>query len=281
LDINHYIETGVLDNYVLGSISERDKRAVECLSKIYPEINEELRKIQRSIEAFAKAGAVQPPKGLKTKILKEIESIAFLPNHVQDNENSNITSLKVTYKKEKTPKIYQFWSIAASIFLVGFIAWNIMLNNQVESNKNNYITAIANNKSLQSKLEVVSEQEQNQATINTVLASSTTQKIKLSGTANSPNAEVNIFWDTASKKVLLKTESLPVAMDNQQYQLWAIVDGKPMDMGTLPYENSSNKIQIMSKTVANAQAFAITLEKKGGSAEPTLTAMYVVGNVKS
>ena len=115
MDINHYIETGVLDNYVLGSISERDKRAVECLSKIYPEINEELRKIQRSIEAFAKAGAVQPPKGLKTKILKEIESIAFLPNHVQDNENSNITSLKVTYKKEKTPKIYQFWSITELI----------------------------------------------------------------------------------------------------------------------------------------------------------------------
>jgi len=33
------------------------------------------------------------------------------------------------------------------------------------------------------------------------------------------------------------------------------------------------------KNIPKAQAFAITLEKKGGSVTPTLSAMYVMGKV--
>jgi hypothetical protein len=38
-------------------------------------------------------------------------------------------------------------------------------------------------------------------------------------------------------------------------------------------------IQKMPYLVKNAMAFAITLEKKGGNPSPTLSAMYVIGNV--
>jgi len=280
LDISNYIESGVLDAYGLGSISEQDKRDVEGLSKIYPEINEELHKIQRIIEEFAKAGAIIPPEGLKTKILKEIESIEISPAHVHDNKHE-VTALKVAYKKSDVPNLIKYWSVAATILLVGFVAWSLFLTNKVQISQNNYLTEQSNNESLQSKLDVLSQEQQNQAAINAILASTSTTKVKLSGTSVSPNALVSIFWDTASKKVLLKTESLPIAAANQQYQLWAIVDGKPVDMGMLPIEINGNITQMMPKTVVNAQAFAITLEKKGGSSEPTLTAMYVVGNVKS
>ena len=33
------------------------------------------------------------------------------------------------------------------------------------------------------------------------------------------------------------------------------------------------------KTIGKAQAFAVTLEKKGGSPTPTLAALYLIGNV--
>jgi hypothetical protein len=33
------------------------------------------------------------------------------------------------------------------------------------------------------------------------------------------------------------------------------------------------------RSVSGAQAFAVTLEKKGGSLSPTMTAMYLQGNV--
>ncbi|HPZ88874.1 MAG TPA: anti-sigma factor, partial [Flavihumibacter sp.] len=63
----------------------------------------------------------------------------------------------------------------------------------------------------------------------------------------------------------------------KQYQLWAIVNGKPQNAGLL---QNCNEFCYLS-TNSNAQAFAITLEKTGGSEEPTLTEMLVLGQVKS
>ena len=52
----------------------------------------------------------------------------------------------------------------------------------------------------------------------------------------------------------------------KQYQLWAIVDGKPVDAGVI-----NNCIGLCKmKKIDHAEAFAITLEKEGGSPTPTL-----------
>ena len=70
---------------------------------------------------------------------------------------------------------------------------------------------------------------------------------------------------------------MPKAPEGKEYQLWAIVDGKPVDLGMYD-ENNSQKLQAM-KTISKPQAFAITLENKGGSPTPTMEQMYVLGNV--
>jgi anti-sigma-K factor RskA len=61
-----------------------------------------------------------------------------------------------------------------------------------------------------------------------------------------------------------------------QYQLWAIADGKPVDAGMYTEEKDS---KIALANITNAQAFAITLEKKGGSPVPTMENMYVMGEI--
>jgi anti-sigma-K factor RskA len=54
---------------------------------------------------------------------------------------------------------------------------------------------------------------------------------------------------------------------------------EPIDMGVFEIDNVLENIQKMPYLVKNAMAFAITLEKKGGNPSPTLSAMYVIGNV--
>jgi anti-sigma-K factor RskA len=56
-----------------------------------------------------------------------------------------------------------------------------------------------------------------------------------------------------------------------------LVDGKPVDAGLLEDCNGVCKL----KNIPKAQAFAITLEDKGGSASPHLDQLYVIGNVSS
>ena len=68
--------------------------------------------------------------------------------------------------------------------------------------------------------------------------------------------------------------SLPAAPAGRQYQLWAIVNGQPLDAGML--RDTKMQVQQM-KAFAQADAFAITLEKSGGSPTPTMSALYVMG----
>ena len=70
---------------------------------------------------------------------------------------------------------------------------------------------------------------------------------------------------------------MPQPQAGQQYQLWAIVDGKPVDAGMV--EIDPGKALHRMKNIPKAEAFAITLEKAGGSPTPTLTAMFVMGKV--
>ena len=44
---------------------------------------------------------------------------------------------------------------------------------------------------------------------------------------------------------------------------------------------ANDSILVKMKSIPNAETFAITLEKRGGSPTPDLTQLYVIGNVKT
>jgi anti-sigma-K factor RskA len=78
--------------------------------------------------------------------------------------------------------------------------------------------------------------------------------------------------------VALKVNNLPQPAADEQYQLWTIVDGSPVDMGVID-NNFQEKLLAMKAVKGSPAAFAITLEKAGGSPTPTLEEMYVMGEV--
>ena len=71
---------------------------------------------------------------------------------------------------------------------------------------------------------------------------------------------------------------LPAPPTNKQYQLWAIVDGQPVDMGVFDNAVGVKTFEAVP-FIANAQAFAVTVEDIGGSPTPSLETMVVIGNV--
>ena len=99
--------------------------------------------------------------------------------------------------------------------------------------------------------------------------------ITLKGVTGKENNLAAVYWDTKTKEVYLLPTKMDSTPSDKQYQLWAIVDGKPVDAGVFADCDGLCKM----KKIPNAQAFAITLEKKGGSPAPTLSAMYVLGKV--
>jgi hypothetical protein len=100
--------------------------------------------------------------------------------------------------------------------------------------------------------------------------------VKMPGTKPFPTAMATVYWNQQSKEVFIMVNRLPEPAADKQYQLWAIVGGKPVDMGVFEMGNHHALLQKM-KSIDNAEMFAITLEKKGGSPSPTTDQMYVAG----
>jgi anti-sigma-K factor RskA len=102
--------------------------------------------------------------------------------------------------------------------------------------------------------------------------------LKLQGTAKAPSAVLMVAWSPAKKKVMIdmSNTNMPVNDKDHQYQLWAMVGGKPVDLGVFDADTTS-KHMVEMKSIASAEAFAVTLERRGGSPAPTMDQMMVIG----
>jgi mannose-6-phosphate isomerase-like protein (cupin superfamily) len=72
MDIAAYLESGVLEEYCLGLLSDEDAAFVAALSLQHPEVKRELDNIEMGIERFAALQATEPRAELKNRILSAL-----------------------------------------------------------------------------------------------------------------------------------------------------------------------------------------------------------------
>ena len=258
MDIKTYISSGVIEAYVTGNISPEESSILECVMKNNVEVMQAVFEAQQIFEQLATSQAIQPPTHLEAAIRSKIE--------FGNPESTGATIIPLTPKKTiKTPTTsFPMWMKAASVAVLlglGYLGYEV-------NSKNNQLQEIAqNNTELSTKISSL------EATNSMIMNS---KRIELKGVENHPNMLADVYWHT-SKKVFLEIKNLPAAPTGKQYQLWAIVDGKPVDMGMYSAKADST-VQEM-KSVDKAQAFAITLEKEGGNPTPTMEEMYVMGTI--
>lgn len=274
MDIKEYLASGIIESYVLGACSDQEQREVSCLSAIYPEIKEELEKTQLSIEKYAQSIAVAPPASLKGKIESAIKSIpqeGVLKIVKEEND--------IAPKVIKMPMRMKF-AVAASLLVVVGIG-SLYLSNLNSMNKleGQVATLMTEKSELAVKIEKVKSSLAENASLNNFVLNENTNELVLAGTELSPQSKVRLYWNNEESKAMLISDYLPTPESGKQYQLWAISDGKPVDLGMLDKQNPNSKE--LKTTPKSVQAFAITLEKDGGNPTPTMDQMYVVGTTNS
>jgi anti-sigma-K factor RskA len=99
--------------------------------------------------------------------------------------------------------------------------------------------------------------------------------VNMVGTTVAPRSSANIYWDSANTSVYLVVKNMPKLPSDKQYQLWALIDGKPKDLGV--FDATDEKVILKMKNTQKAQAFAITIENKGGSPSPDLKKLQSMG----
>lgn len=65
MNIQTYITSGILELYVLGSLSEQETKEVLHYATIYPEVRAEINAIERALRLYAMAQTAKPPVGVR------------------------------------------------------------------------------------------------------------------------------------------------------------------------------------------------------------------------
>lgn len=98
MEINKYIQSGILESYVLGSTTATETGALLQLKAVYPEIDAAIKNLESNLELIAEHMAMVPPPGAWNKIEKELHEIVKR----QDFEGMTISGLP-----EKTGRHYK------------------------------------------------------------------------------------------------------------------------------------------------------------------------------
>lgn len=271
MDIKEYISSGIIEAYVMGLASEEEMSILDCIQKHNPEVKQAILDAQITLEDFASGQAVAPPVELKSTIWAKIaeeteETVLVAEKLVEPITQPLYPAESINYPS----KNLNWLAIAATILLVASVAFNFYLNKQQIGAKNELaqVTATQKNQTLA---------YQNLKSKWDMSITPGVKTIPLLGVEKHPDMKAVVYFEQNSNAVYLALENLPVAPKDQQYQLWAIVDGKPVSLGV--YEQRAELSLQKMTAVGSAQAFAITLEKLGGAESPTMENMYVMGKV--
>ena len=259
MNIKEYIESGILELYLSGGLSDSEAKEVKANLIKHPELQEELERLEQIfIESSAIAG--NPSEGLFDKIESAIDEGPH-PSSGSESKGSGINKL----------------FIGLGILGLGFGLFAASKWMQ----KNRMVDDLNNDKvELQALLDDCQKSQQDQDILFAARLQAT-NTIMLSGQTVSPSSFAVVHWNTNNNSVIVDASGLPTPPSGKDYQLWSLKMDPltPTDAGVLVDFETNESLLFETKEVAEAEGFAITLEPEGGSESPSLDQLYVLGTI--
>lgn len=274
-DVKAYIESGVLELYVLGDLSPEEKLDVEKMASAYPAVKAELAEIEQSLEMYAQEHAIEPSVDLRGKIVNSTlvnlgDDRMFTKQRKHSDEEQYEDDKVITMPKRT--QFYKYAFAACLTLLLISIYGMVSLYSQLQESNTQLATLQADKTKFANQVNYKDEQLK-------IYRDSNYRIVRLKGLPKTPTASMILAWNPSTQKVKVDMQSmaLPTHDNKHEYQLWALVKGKPVDMGLFDDATADSAIVKEMKNIASAQGFAVTLEPKGGSVNPTLDQMVVIG----
>lgn len=264
MNISEYISSGILEAYVLGELNARERASVENDLAQYPELRRELAKIEKAQEKLLTGAAIAPPATVKAKLFQKIDAAPSGKN-VQLESHRHLS----------------FWKFAAAAsitvsLIASYLAYDY--RSKWRSTASDLSTLVAQNQRIARDYDQVNQRLDRIENDMKVMDNPEFSRVMMKGTGNAPGAMVCVYWNESSKEVYLSIRRMKELARENQYQLWAIVDGKPVDAGV--FDGNMPGLIKMKDIGGGVTTFAVTIEPKGGKSSPSLETMQVAGNVE-
>ncbi len=266
MNIQDYISSGIVESYVLGLASPEERVEFESLCVQYPELVAARTNFELSLEKQLLRDAPAAPRDLKQTVMN-------LVNDQSSINQTKIITMQTSNANRGSSSLR--WVAAASVILFlgfGFLAYKYY--SQVENLKKENSTMAA-------------EKESNDSTFNQLAIENKLMKEVMDNpnvaavnmvptTPGNPSA--SIYWDSTNSNVFMVVKNMPKLPSDKQYQLWALIDGKPKDLGL--FDVGDKKVILKMNNTQKADAFAITIENRGNTGGPNLQQLQNMGKAK-
>lgn len=238
--LHTFLQSGLLEKYVLGSTTTNENLEVEHYISNYPEVEKEYILLQDNLEIIAKANAVEAPNFILDTILEEVndQPIIVLP-----------------HSKAKTP----WYNIAASIaaFIFAGSALLLFIHNKALVRENQVV--------VDEIFDLRNDIQKNNDKLDDVmrqfmkLNNPETEKYVLRGNDRAKELKTVAYINSVDKTSMIDIVELPQLPENQNYQIWAELQDKMVNLGIL--DPSNKKLQSIPY-MENALGLSITIEQK-------------------
>jgi len=239
--IKIFLDSDLLEKYLLGTTNEQETLQVERYIAMYPEVRNTYDELQDNLETFAKLHAIKTPEGLKNKIIARIKS-------------ENVVRRKF-FRYAMAASIAALMFASASYFLwdqnQSLLEENTLVNNKIETLKADMIQEL--------------EDVRNQFI---VLNNPQTRKYNVKGNNNAKELKAIAYINPVKKLSYINVKNLPNLPKDQSFQMWAEVNGKMINLGII--DKTIGKEKLLALPYADNAVSYITIEQKGGNNTPTV-----------
>ncbi|MEO8517101.1 MAG: anti-sigma factor, partial [Flavobacterium sp.] len=253
MEAKEYIESGILELYVYGLLSESENEEVNKMAKEHEEINAEIMAIEKSI----------------VNISTSFSPFLSAENFAKVKEKLELKHSKVIELKPKNNTLQYLGWAASAVLFIG-MAYQYV-------NQTKFKNDIVNLQNEKSKLQevVVSSENKTKQTLEdlNIVRDTKNTVITLAGQTVSPKSFAKIYWNKETQVVYVDASGLPEPPEGMVYQVWSLKlkpSLTPTSIGLLDhFKDESTRIFTVSNT-SDAEGFGITLEPAGGSKTPTM-----------
>ena len=244
-----FLDTDLLEKYLLGTTSAEETARVERYIAMYPEVRKTYHELEENLEAFARLYSRKTPEGLRERIFSSIRS------------------------QRTGRKRFMRYAIAASIAALFFAGSSYFFWNQNQSLQQE--NAIVSNKIrvLEADMKEQLEDVRNQFI---VLNNPQTRKYLVNGNKKARDLKAIAYVNPVKKLSYINVRNLPQLPENQCYQMWAEVNGEMVNLGIL--KDLDDKDKLLALPYGEKAMGYITIEPEGGNTSPTV--QNIVANIK-
>ena len=257
MELNAFIQSGLLESYVLGQCAPTESALVERMLAQHPEVRAEMDNIEQTLEYVGRAYAVAPPAGLKERILSEINRPPSGPEAATD-------AVAAPQASRLLP-----WAMGILLLAAGWLFYQ----NSTLRRQNQTLTLELTART-QALADCATQNEQKEK-IYALLSDTQTVDMKM----RRDDTTIPVYFNPQRKEVAFNLSELHDRGNGEYYQLW-IIDGKNIKSLGMAHTKTIDewvRTDLADLTTDPSKTFAVSVEDNPeGKKSPTLPAFMLI-----